>query len=289
VGVDRRAGFILSAVLKTRILTALVLIPLLVAALFYLPPGWLAVLFGVFIAAGAWEWAVLSGIASSPARVAYVLLLLMCGALCLYGLVIQPSLAISFFGSAALWWLWALVDLIRCPVPDRGMFTARAGRLIGGALVLIPAWVGAVYLQATDPDFPRRLLYLFVLVWVADTAAYFAGSFFGKTKLAPHVSPGKTVEGAVGGVLGVVLLAWLCGTMIWRLEPWALVRWIGLAVVTALFSVVGDLTESKLKRIAGVKDSGSLIPGHGGVLDRIDALTAAVPVFVLGILILAMF
>ncbi len=271
--------------LKKRILTALVLIPLLVAALFYLPPGWLAVLFGVFIALGALEWTALSGLSSTTARVAYVLLLLAGGSLSLYGLAIQPVLAISFFGPAVLWWLWALVDLIRSPV-NRGVFAARSGRLIGGALVLIPAWVGAVYLQATDPDLPRRLLYLFVLVWVADSAAYFAGSFFGKTRLAPHVSPGKTVEGVMGGVLGVVLLAWLCGTMIWRLESWALARWIGLAVVTALFSVVGDLTESRLKRIAGVKDSGSLIPGHGGVLDRIDALTAALPVFVFGSLIL---
>jgi len=279
----------LSAVLKTRILTALVLIPLLVAALFYLPPGWIAVLFGVFIAAAAWEWVTLSGFRSLPGRAAYVFFLLSFGGAAIYGVNMQPPLAPPFFAAAVLWWLWALVDLTRHPVINRGMFTRLAGRLTGGALVLIPPWAAAVYMLATDPKSPRMLMYLFVLVWVADTAAYFAGSFYGKTRLAPHVSPGKTVEGVVGGVLGVVLLAWLCGTMIWHLESRALVRWIGLAVVTALFSVVGDLTESKLKRIAGVKDSGSLIPGHGGVLDRIDALTAAMPVFVLGILILAKF
>jgi len=279
----------LSQALKTRILTALVLIPLLVAALFYLPPGWIAVLFGVFIAAAAWEWTTLSGIRSLPGRAAYVFFLLSLGGAAIYGVNVQPPLALPFFAAAVLWWLWALVDLTRHPVVDRGMFTGLAGRLTGGALVLIPPWAAAVYLLATDLKSPRMLLYLFVLVWVADTAAYFAGSFYGKTRLAPHVSPGKTVEGVVGGVIGVVLLAWLCGTMIWRLESWALVRWIGLAVVTALFSVVGDLTESKLKRIAGVKDSGRLIPGHGGVLDRIDALTAAMPVFVLGILVLTKF
>jgi len=273
--------------LKQRILTALVLIPLLVAALFYLPPGWIAVLLGVFIAAAAWEWVALSGFRSLPGRAAYVFLLLSFGSAGIYGVNVQPPLAPPFFAAAALWWLWALVDLIRHPVIDKGMFTTLTGRLTGGALVLIPPWVAAIHLLATDPKSPWMLLYLFVLVWVADTAAYFAGSFYGKTKLAPHISPGKTVEGVMGGVLGVVLLAWLCGTMIWRLESWALVRWIGLAAGAALFSVVGDLTESKLKRIAGVKDSGSLIPGHGGVLDRIDALTAAMPVFVLGILILA--
>jgi phosphatidate cytidylyltransferase len=275
--------------LKTRILTALVLIPLLVAALFYLPPGWVAVLFGVFIAAAAWEWITLSGIRPFPGRAAYVFFLLVFGGAAIYGVNAQSTLALPFFSAAALWWLWSLADLIRHPVIDRGMFSALAGRLAGGALVLVPPWVAAVYLLITDAGSPWMLLYLFVLVWVADTAAYFAGSVFGKTRLAPHVSPGKTVEGAAGGVLGVVLLAWLCGTMAWHLESWALARWIGLAVVTALFSIAGDLTESKLKRIAGVKDSGSLIPGHGGVLDRIDALTAAMPVFVLGILVLMKF
>jgi phosphatidate cytidylyltransferase len=103
------------------------------------------------------------------------------------------------------------------------------------------------------------------------------------------VSPGKTVEGVMGGVVAVVLLAWLCGTMIWKFEPGLLAQWIGLAIVTALFSVVGDLTESKLKRIAGAKDSGSMFPGHGGVLDRIDALTAAAPIFLLGMITLLKF
>lgn len=275
--------------LKQRILTALVLIPLLVAALFYLPPGWIAALFGVFIAAGAWEWAALSGLATQFARSAYTLGLLLLGAVGIASMLRQPVLMVVFLTAAVLWWIWACAELVLRRDIHQGMFTALPNRIIGGFLVLVPLWVAAIYLLVADMQRPRALLYLLVLVWVADTAAYFAGSFFGKTRLAPHVSPGKTVEGVVGGVLGVVLLAWLCGTMIWRLESWALVRWIGLAVVTALFSVVGDLTESKLKRIAGVKDSGSLIPGHGGVLDRIDALTAAMPVFVLGILILAMF
>ena len=188
-----------------------------------------------------------------------------------------------------LWWLWALVELISRRDVTRGMFATMTGRVVGGFLVLVPLWVAAVYLLAADDERPRVLLFLFVLVWVADSAAYFAGSIMGRTKLAPHVSPGKTVEGVAGGVLGVVLLAWLCGTMLWKFEGMLLAMWIGLAAVTALFSVVGDLTESKLKRIAGVKDSGRLLPGHGGVLDRIDALTSAVPVFALGAIFLLKF
>ncbi len=276
--------------LKRRILTAFIVIPPLVAALFYFPPGWIAVLFGLFIAAAAWEWATLSGMRAFLSRAAYVLLLLILGAAGLYSVLQLPSPIASFLVSAGLWWLWALAELIGRRDVHKGMFATAPGRMVGGLLVLIPPWVAAIYLLGIDSGHPRALLlFLLVLVWVADTAAYAAGSFFGRTRLAPRVSPGKTVEGVVGGVAGAVLLAWLCGTMVWKFEPGMLARWIGLAVVTSLFSVVGDLTESKLKRIAGVKDSGHLFPGHGGVLDRIDALTAAAPVFLLGVIALMKF
>ena len=268
--------------LKQRILTAVIVIPLLVAALFYLPLGWLTVLFGLFIAAAAWEWSSLAGLQGFFARLIYVACVLLLGAVLIYTILREPSLTISFFAAAMLWWLWALVELLSRKDVKKGMFASPVGRVVGGFLVLVPLWVAAVYLLAADIERPRALLFLLAVVWMADTAAYFTGSVLGRTKLAPHVSPGKTVEGVVGGVIGVVLLAWLCGTMIWKFEVGLLMRWIGLAAVTALFSVVGDLTESKLKRIAGVKDSGRLFPGHGGVLDRIDALTAAAPVFVLG-------
>ncbi|MBI5783551.1 MAG: phosphatidate cytidylyltransferase [Gammaproteobacteria bacterium] len=272
--------------LKQRILTAIVLVPLLVAALFYLSIPWITLLFGVFIAAAAWEWAELSGLRRLSARIAYVICLLLFGALGMNVIPLQDDPIVSLLVAAVLWWLWASVELISRPDVAKGMFTSLAGRVVGGFLVLVPLWIASVYLLATDNDKPRMLLFLFVLVWVADTAAYFAGSVMGRTKLAPHISPGKTVEGVAGGVLGVVLLAWLCGTIIWRFEGTLLALWTGLAALTALFSVVGDLTESKLKRIAGVKDSGKLLPGHGGVLDRIDAMTAAAPVFALGAILL---
>jgi phosphatidate cytidylyltransferase len=268
--------------LKRRILTAVILIPLLVAALFYLPLGWIIVLFGLFIAAAAWEWAALVGLQRPWAKIIYFSCLLAFGAAGIFSVLQQPSLIIPILAAAVLWWLWALMELISRQDINKGMFATRMGRIAGGFLVLIPPWVASAYLWAEDSARPRALLFLFVLVWVADTVAYFTGSIFGRTKLAPQVSPGKTVEGVAGGLIGVVLLAWLCGTMIWKYHTGLLMPWIGLAAVTALFSVVGDLTESKLKRIAGVKDSGGLMPGHGGVLDRIDALTAAAPVFVLG-------
>ncbi len=272
--------------LKQRIVTAIILIALLVAAMFYFPIGWNAVLFGLFIAAAAWEWATLSGLRNSFTKIAYMLLVLVFGVVGMLGIFQQASLAFSFFLTAALWWIWSLVELFSRKQINQGMFATFSGKIVGGFLVLVPSWIALVYVLARDPQAPRTLLFLFVLIWLADTAAYFAGSMFGKNKLAPQISPGKTWEGVAGGVISAVLLAWVCGTMIWNYDAGMLPRWIGLAVVTVLMSVVGDLTESKLKRIAKVKDSGAWLPGHGGVLDRIDALTAAAPIFVLGQIIL---
>jgi phosphatidate cytidylyltransferase len=272
--------------LKQRILTAVILISLLMAALFYLPLSWITLFFAVFISLAAWEWAALSGLQRIPAKTAYVICLLLFGLLSMNAIPNREDLVLSLFSATALWWLWALVELMTRKEMNRGLFSSVTGRLVGGILVLVPLWVASVYLLAADVNRPRLLLYLFVLVWVADTAAYFAGSLMGKTKLAPHISPGKTLEGVAGAVLGVVLMAWLCGRILWGFEDLRLVLWIGLSVITALMSVAGDLTESKLKRIAGVKDSGKLLPGHGGVLDRIDALTAAVPLFALGAIFL---
>ncbi|HEU5339570.1 MAG TPA: phosphatidate cytidylyltransferase [Sulfuricaulis sp.] len=272
--------------LKQRILTAVILISLLMAALFYLPLSWITLFFAVFIALAAWEWAALSGLQRIPAKTAYVICLLLFGLLSMNAIPDREDVVLSLFSATALWWLWALVELMTRKEMNRGLFSSVTGRLVGGILVLVPLWVASIYLLAADVNRPRLLLYLFVLVWVADTAAYFAGSLMGKTKLAPHISPGKTLEGVAGAVLGVVLLAWLCGRILWGFEDSQLVLWIGLSVITALMSVAGDLTESKLKRIAGVKDSGKLLPGHGGVLDRIDALTAAVPLFALGAIFL---
>ncbi len=268
--------------LKKRILTAVLLVPLLVAALFYLSTLWVAVLFGIFVAVGAWEWAMLAGFSGLLGKMVFMLILLVLGAIGILGALNLPTFIFSVLVVPALWWLWMLVDLFSRKDVHRGMFAGAPSRIAGGFLVLIPVWLASVYLHAADVNHPRTLLFLFVLVWTADTAAYFAGSFFGKTKLAPQISPGKTREGVAGGLIAVVLLAWVCGTMLWKYEGARLLWWIGLSVVTAFFSVVGDLAESKLKRIAGVKDSGTLLPGHGGVLDRIDALTAAAPIFVLG-------
>ncbi len=265
--------------LKLRILTAVLLVPPLLAAMFFLPSIWVAALFGIFIAAGAWEWTRLMGLQNTAARLVYSVLLLLTGAVLLTA---SRDVATLLFAIAALGWIVALVELVRRPVAQDGWFAGRMVRGVIGFFILVPSWVATYTLHVADPQRPSLLLFALVLVWVADSMAYFAGHAFGRTKLAPAISPGKTVEGVLGGVISAALVAVCAGALIWHYTGSVLAAWVTLSVVTALFSVLGDLLESNFKRIAGVKDSGQLLPGHGGALDRIDALTAALPVFALG-------
>lgn len=268
--------------LKQRVLTALVLLPLIIAAMIYLPSSWLGVVLGVFILVGAWEWATLSGLQALSQRTIYVVLLGIVGGVTSVAIWRFPALVVAITAAAAIWWVWAFFELVRRRQGAGGMFHSVTGRLLSGAFVLVPAWLAAIYLHRIDPISPAILLFFFTAVWIADTSAYFVGKTWGKTRLAPRVSPGKTVEGVCGALVAVILLAYFCGVMIWELQSLSLLAWVVVAVCASLFSVLGDLVESKLKRLAGVKDSGHWLPGHGGVLDRIDAITAAAPVFALG-------
>lgn len=268
--------------LKRRILTAIALLIPLIAALYLLPTVWLVPLFGIVVFAAALEWAALIGLRGTG-RVSYALIIVGLGTALTLAVLGRPALVWPVLWVAAAWWLWAFIELGR----DRGLYYRRFTQALAGALVLIPMWVGAIFLHAADAQRPLALLFVLVLVWVADSLAYFAGKNFGRTKLAPRVSPGKTVEGVLGALVGVVLMAYLYGTIPLRLEGMRLAGWLGLAMFVTLVSVLGDLAESKVKRVAGVKDSGTLLPGHGGVLDRIDALTAAIPIFALGWLMLS--
>ena len=264
--------------LSLRILTAIVLIVPAMLALFYLSPAWVAAYFGLFIAGGAWEWTALIGLGSRLARLGYTAALMLTGAAIIAG---GPQWATLTFALAALGWTLILIEMIRHPQVNGGWLHRGLVPHVTGFVVLVPPLVAVYSLHAIDPSRPALLLFALVLVWVADSVAYFAGHFFGRTKLAPSISPGKTVEGVIGGLLGVALLAWLGSLLIWRYGGADLGWWLTVALVAALYSVLGDLLESKFKRAAGVKDSGHLLPGHGGVLDRIDATTAALPIFAL--------
>ncbi|UCH53498.1 MAG: phosphatidate cytidylyltransferase [Pseudomonadota bacterium] len=268
--------------LKQRVVTAIALFAGLLGALFLLPSLGLAAVFGIVIALGAWEWAVVCGFAGTSQRIGYVLVLVFMGLLGIFWLYQHPPRIWWVVLLSLAWWVWVLLELIRHRARADGLFSGRSSKRIGGALVLLPPWLAAYYLHAHDPNSPNLLLFLLLLVGFADTFAFFTGHRFGRHKLAPQVSPGKTIEGLLGGVLAVLMLALAWGLWVNDSGGLHLFLWVALAVVVTLFSVVGDLAESRLKRLAGVKDSGTLLPGHGGILDRVDAFTAAAPVFLLG-------
>jgi phosphatidate cytidylyltransferase len=271
---------VLQGALRQRILTALALVPLAVAGILLLPTAGLALALGLVTLLAAWEWTALAGIESRGARLTYLALI---GA-CLLLLWVPPPgawLNVLLLLLALWWWGTAFVLFrMRAIVPARGPDTLL---LPVGALVLAGPWLAIVHLHAVEGRGPWLVLFLFVLIWTADTAAYFVGRQWGRAKLAPVLSPGKTRAGVYGALAG----AGVCGLMLGRglgLTPERIAFVIGLCIASAFISVVGDLYESLLKRRRGLKDSGNLLPGHGGVLDRIDSLTAAAPLFTLGIL-----
>lgn len=272
--------------LRYRVVTALLLIVIFVGGMFSLPPPAVAAMFGVLIALGAWEWGALAGLGRGG-RYVFVLAVMGVGGGAIAFLLGPASAAWLRWplGLVMIFWAAALVSMLTDQgeaAAGQGLYGSHAGKVISGLFVLVPLWVSTMYLFMADAHRPWLLLYAFSLVWAADTFAYFAGHQFGRHKLAPSVSPGKTIEGVAGGLIGAIALAAAAGIAGWKVEGVALLAWLALAGVSVLVSVLGDLLESKFKRLAGVKDSGTLLPGHGGVCDRVDAMSAGLPVFALG-------
>ena len=258
--------------LKQRIITALILLPIALCGFFLLEGAGFALFIGLVVTLGAWEWARLAGFAEQLPRVVYATIV----ALLLFLMYILPDVAPWVLGAAVLWWALATFLVLTYPRTS-GQWSSVACKLVIGLLILLPAWQGLVYIKHMALG-NWLIMAVMVLVWGADIGAYFSGRAFGKRKLAPAVSPGKSWEGVYGGLALTLLITLVVGVM----RDWGgkqiLLALMGAAVVV-LISVVGDLTESMFKRQAGIKDSSNLLPGHGGVLDRIDSLTAAIPVF----------
>lgn len=266
--------------LKQRLLTAAILVPLVVWGILRLPTEYLAMVLALFVVQGGWEWTGLMKISSVAKRG-------------LYTVVVAAGLAGSWFVLrdassnwmalpvlSLFWWLLAIALVLQFPHSATRWSSSTAQAIIG-LIVLVPTWLAVVALHQSGEQGPLLVMYLLSLIWVADSGAYFGGRAWGKHKLAPAVSPGKTWEGVASGA--VLSLAYAVGAAQVLALPgnqWPL--FVVLSLVTVLFSVLGDLTESMFKRHAGIKDSGTLLPGHGGVLDRIDSVTAAAPVFVVG-------
>ncbi|MFO7704917.1 MAG: phosphatidate cytidylyltransferase [Halopseudomonas sp.] len=260
--------------LKQRIITAVILAPLAIAGFVMLEGLWFALFIGAVVVVAAWEWARLAGQTGQKGRIVYALVV----ALLLAGLYLQSWPAHYLLIAAVVWWLVATLMVIRYP-RGRGLWAGSMLAQVFGLLILLPAWYGLVWLRET-PNGLWLIMALMVLVWAADIGAYFAGKTWGRRKLMPNVSPGKTIEGFLGGLALTQLLSLAALLYLgWSLSA-VLLGLIGAALVV-IFSVVGDLTESLFKRDQGLKDSSNLLPGHGGVLDRIDSLTAAIPVFTL--------
>ncbi|BES83830.1 phosphatidate cytidylyltransferase [Pectobacterium araliae] len=266
--------------LKYRLITAFILIPIVIAALFLLPPlGFTLVTLAVCMLA-AWEWGQLAGFVSYGQR---LWLAILCGfllALMLLSLpayhysVHIPQISIALW-SSLVWWGVALFLVLFYPASASFWRHSRTLRIVFGIMTIVPFFWGMIAIHKYIG--PWWLLYVMLLVWGADSGAYMFGKLFGKRKLAPKVSPGKTWEGFLGGLATSALISMLFS--LYAPLTVAPATLLICSIAAALASVLGDLTESMFKREAGIKDSSHLIPGHGGVLDRIDSLTAAVPVF----------
>ena len=267
--------------LQLRLATAFVLAPAVVAGVIFLPHDLFALFVFLLGAFGLYEWAALAGIARPRARIGYVLV---AGA-CMSALWFRPEWWMPMLAATAVFWLLAGAFVLRwalgrgeARVPNgRGGLPRLAWFFAGGILAFTGAWLGLVSLHAFDAGF-WLIVWALAVVWSVDTGAYFVGRAWGRNKLAPRVSPAKTWEGVAGGIgAGLVIgvaLAWL-------LDLGDPVQWAMVAVATSVVAVFGDLFESVVKRVSGAKDSGVLLPGHGGVLDRIDSTIAVVPLFAL--------
>lgn len=243
-------------------LTATVLIVLLLAGLFFLPRTGVALLMALIVAIGGFEWARLCGLGVMESRIYAATIVI--GLLALVSVELWRP---AFVAGSAFWilavpaWLWFGLGARQ-----------RSGLIPLGFLVLVPPALAMVALEPLDA------LLALAVAWIADTAAYFAGRRWGRRKLAPSISPGKTWEGAAGGLIGAAAYAMILSILFAGMQGTRMAAFLGAAALLVAVSIVGDLFESAVKRQAGVKDSGSILPGHGGMLDRIDSATAVLPV-----------
>ncbi|MCK9505451.1 MAG: phosphatidate cytidylyltransferase [Porticoccaceae bacterium] len=268
--------------LKQRIVTAIILAVLFLGALFGLPFQWFSLVVAGVIFVALWEWANLSNAGRAVSLLYYGVVAVLMAAMFLGLGFDAPAVGLEaakmILLSGCLWWAIALLWVQGYP-SSAVLWGSTAVRLLMGLFVLLPAWLALSWLAAQDGGH-WLVMVVIVTVVCADIGAYFSGRAFGRHKLAPEVSPGKTWEGFGGGVVAVLIVI----SIVIAFSPsqrhlW--LEWVIVEVAAVLAAVLGDLLESMVKRHRGVKDSGKILPGHGGILDRIDSLTAALPVFTL--------
>jgi phosphatidate cytidylyltransferase len=269
--------------LLQRVLTAMVLAPLAILLILLPPTAIFAAIVALAFLAALWEWTELSGLKNRAWRAG--LLVVAAGVFALLWSVHATAFTPWLLAAGVAWWALACLWLRHFAYAAAPTRENLALKLLAGAFVIFPAWVALASIHAREPHGHWWTLLAVVIVWGSDIGAYFSGRAFGKRKLAPQISPGKTWAGAYGAMLVGVLIAelggWLLGVRGAQLVALAL-----LAAVTVAISIVGDLLESLMKRHAQVKDSGTIFPGHGGLMDRLDSVFAALPVFAAGLLLL---
>lgn len=265
--------------LKHRIITAAILTPIVIAVILLPESSWFTLFLTVIVAIGAWEWAALCKLPEKY-RVIYsaCVLILLAG---IY-LANNINLYMNIILLGLIYWCFALVMVVAYQKQRNFLPKSSTILILIGVLLLVPMWSSLIVLKSFSDNPVSLLLFLMLLIWSADTAAYFCGKKWGKHKLVSRVSPGKTWEGMIGGVLAGLVIS-LCYIIVSNKDLANEWIFISLSIITIFISVLGDLMESLVKREANIKDSGSILPGHGGVMDRIDSLTAAGPIFVFGL------
>lgn len=267
--------------LKARIATAAVLIPIVIALIFFADVTLFSAFFALIVVIGAWEWA---GLSKLNDKVKYLYVIFSLSILFLIYWFNDDLIYKSAVLIGALYWLIA-VGLVIFYQKQRNLLPRSSSILmLVGLLLLVPMWSGLVILKSNIETGSVLIMLLMLLIWGADTAAYFAGKKWGKRKLANHVSPGKTWEGTIAGLVVSIVIA-IAYVIVSNKNLGDGLIFIALSLLTVIGSVFGDLMESIVKREAGQKDSGHILPGHGGVMDRIDSLTAASPIFVFGLVL----
>lgn len=262
--------------LKNRLLTAFLMGPLILWAIYAMPENYFTLFSFVLVSFGAWEWAAFAGWEKSLQRGLFLTANILLFATVL--IIQNAELNLIIVLLSLLWWLLCIPLLLSFPFKENSFLHKRIVKSFVGIILLLATLVSMVLIR-NNPDYGSGfVLYLILTVWFADSGAYFAGRSLGKNKLIPNVSPGKTWEG-VAGAIAVTLIVAVVSINILNISSKLSIMFIFATFITVVYSVVGDLSESMFKRMANLKDSGSLLPGHGGILDRIDSLMSAFPVF----------
>ncbi len=265
--------------LRQRLLTAFILAPLLLIGVFFFSEAWFAALIAFPLLLAAWEWSGLYEIKHPAPRIALIVLGVV-GALVLY-IGNSDDVLLWILGLSSLVWSGLFIDLLNRPLLAN--FGQRWIGLTVGTIGLIVAWLSFTALRQAEGG-EKLVFILLAIIWVADSGAYFIGKRWGRRRLAPLISPGKSIEGLIGGIGSAALVGFVAALLLGFRDVIEVVTWTVVAILVSSISVVGDLAQSRIKRRCGKKDSGTLLPGHGGILDRIDSLLAAAPVY--GLLVL---